>query len=242
MASAFTSHVAWANCPVWSTDGTHIVFASGTTAGAGYIYEKSLAGTGDTRALGQHINACPLDWSRDGQYLLYGTSRDSGTSESGLWLLPLAGHAAPTAVGGPWPRRVWAHISPDGRWIAYVSDTSGRYEVYVRSLAPGNLGSWQISSSGGIDPQWRSDGQELFFIGADQQLMAVPVTTEGGFHPGTPTALFMTNLDPSGLGISGRNQYLVARDGSRFLLNQPRPDAVPSPVTVVVNWTSALKK
>jgi len=126
--------------------------------------------------------------------------------------------------------------------MACVSDTSGRYEIYVRSLPPESLGPWKVSSGGGIDPQWRGDGRELFFIGADQQLMAVPVTTEGGFRAGTPAALFLTNLDPYGLGISGRNQYLVARDGTRFLLNQPRPDAAPTPVTLVLNWTAALKK
>jgi eukaryotic-like serine/threonine-protein kinase len=217
------------------------VFASGTTTGAGYLFEQSL-GTADTRAVGQQLNACPLDWSRDGHYLLYGTSRDEGAAESGLWLLSFAGQAAPRAVAGPWPRRVWAHISPNGRWMAYVSDTSGRYEVWVRPLPPENLGPWRVSTGGGIDPQWRNDGRELFFIGADQQLMAVPVTTEGTFRAGTPAALFLTNLDPYGLGISGRNQYLVARDGSRFLLNQARPDAAPSPVTVVINWMAALKR
>jgi hypothetical protein len=145
-------------------------------------------------------------------------------------------------MAGPWPRMPRARISPNGRWIAYGSDTSGRNEIYVRSFPNGDVGPWQISTRGGIEPQWRGDGQELFLIGADQQLMAVPVVTEGGFRAGTPTALFATGLDPEGLGISGRNQYAVTVDGQRFLLNQPRPDTASTPVIVLVNWPAALKR
>jgi Tol biopolymer transport system component len=242
IASPFTSHHLWANCPLWSPDGTRIVFGSRGAEGASHLYEKGLLGTADERALMQQTNGCPLDWSRDGQYLLYGTNAEFGSPESGLWVLPLAGKAVPWPLAGPWPRRVSAHISPNGRWIAYVSDSSGRNEIYVRSFAPGDVPLWRVSSRGGIDPQWRGDGRELFFIGADQQLMAVPVWTDGVFHADTPTSLFLTGLDPSGLGISGRNQYVVAADGTRFLLNQPRPDISPTPVTVVLNWPSALKR
>ena len=240
LASPVTANLAWANCPLWSPDGARIVFTSGKTAGGSQLYEKSLIGTTDARTLAQHTNACPLDWSPDAQFLLYGTSRDAGLSESGLWLLRLIGQDAPKPVPGPWPRRVWAHISPNGRWIAYVSDISGRYEIYVRSFPPVDDRPRWISSGGGIDPQWRADGRELFFIGGDRQLMTVPVTTNGSFSAGTPTALFATGLDPTGLGISGRNQYVVAGDGMRFLLNQPRPNTPPPPIVVVLNWQSAV--
>src|SRR5262249_41638003 len=158
-----------------------------------------LTGSMDPRALAQHTNACPLDWSRDGHLVLYGTSRASGEAESRLWLLALDGQAAPKPVPGPWPWRLWAQISPNGRWMAYVSDASGGYEVYVRSFPYGDGDRWQVSARGGIEPRWRADGRELFFIGADQQLMAVPVTTEGRFEAGTPTSLFATRLDPIGI-------------------------------------------
>jgi dipeptidyl aminopeptidase/acylaminoacyl peptidase len=141
------------------------------------------------------------------------------------------------------PRIPQARISPNGRWLAYVSDTSGRREIYVHAFPNGADRTWRISSQGGIEPQWRGDGRELFFLGADQKMMAAPVITDGSaFRAGTPIALFSTDLDANGLPVSGRNQYVVTADGQRFLINQPRRDAGPSPVTVLVNWTAALKR
>jgi Tol biopolymer transport system component len=242
IASPVAAPPLWTNCPVWSPDGSRLVFASGDTATASRLAEKSVTGSSDPRALLQLTNACPLDWSRNGQFLLFGTSRDAGSVESGLWLLALAGQAAPKPVPGPSPRKPWAQISPNGRWIAYVSDRLGRNEVYVRPFPLADAGPWRVSSNGGIEPRWRADGCELFFIGGDQQLMAVPVTTEGRFEAGTPTALFATRLDPIGVPISGRKQYVVSADGMRFLLNQPRPDAPPAPITVVLNWSEELKQ
>ena len=240
VATQVTTRRGWANCPVWSPDSTRLVFASGQTASASQLYEKSLTESTEARALAQQTDACPLEWSRDGQLVLSGTSRDTGVSERGLWLVPLHGQSVPKSLPGPWPRRVWAHVSPDGRWMAYVSDSSGRYEVFVRAFPLGNDRPWRISSSGGIEPQWRADGRELFYISANQQLMAVAVTTQGRFEAGTPKALFATGLDPIGIPISGRNQYVVGADGTRFLLNQPRPDAPPAAIVIVRNWQSAL--
>jgi hypothetical protein len=97
-----------------------------------------------------------------------------------------------------------------------------------------------VSTEGGIEPQWRGDGRELFFIGADAHLMSAPVSTEPPFRVSTPIALFATGLDPAGLPIGGRNQYLVA--AQRFLINQPRRDPSASSVTVVVNWPAALSE
>ena len=136
----------------------------------------------------------------------------------------------------------WARVSPNGRWMAYASDMSGRNEIYVRSFPTGDIGPWQISARGGIEPQWRADGRELFFIAADRQLMAVPVATSGRFRPGAPRALFLTDLDPNGLGISGRNQYVASPSGERFLINELRPGAPSPSVTVLLNWTGALRK
>jgi hypothetical protein len=119
---------------------------------------------------------------------------------------------------------------------------SGRREIYVRSFPNAAGGSWQISSEGRIEPQWRGDGRELFFLGADKGMMAVPVTTDGAFRAGSPRALFSTEMDPLGLPIRGRNQYLVTADGQRFLIKQPRAEGVPSRVTILVNWPEAVKR
>lgn len=240
VTSSFTSRAAWETCPVWSPDDTRIIYARGAPDD-GELYEKS--GAAEERVLPHRPRGCSLDWSRDGRYLLYGATQGFGSPGSGLWLVSLVGDGKPKPLAGTWPSRPQARISPDGHWMAYVSDASGRSEIYVRSFPDSGAGTWQVSSQGGIEPQWRGDGQELFFIGADRKLMAVPVTTEGAFRVGTPTALFSTDLDPSGqLGIIGRNQYLVTADGQRFLINQPRRDAGPSPVTVLVNWPAALKR
>ncbi len=117
-----------------------------------------------------------------------------------------------------------------------------RNEIYVRPFPVADVEPVKVSTRGGIEPQWRADGKELFFIGADKQLMVVPVTTAREFRAGTPSPLFMTNLDPDGLGISGRNQYVASASGERFLLNQARPDAPSPPVTVLLNWTAALER
>jgi Tol biopolymer transport system component len=244
VASRFTSRTAWETCPVWSPDDTSIIFARGVPNDE-ELYEKSSNQVTEERVLPHRPRGCPLDWSRDGRYLLYGARRGFGSPGSGLWLVPVSGDGEPKAVAGTWssgPEAPQARISPNGRWLTYVSDATGRREIYVRSFPNGEDGTWQVSSQGGIEPQWRGDGRELLFLGADKRLMSVPVVTEGVFRAGTPTALFSTDLDPTGLPISGRNQYLVTADGQRFLLNQPRRDVGPSPVTLLVNWTAALKK
>jgi hypothetical protein len=243
VASRLTSRTTWDTCPVWSFDDTKIVFARGAP-NQGQLHEMSATGIAQERVVPLRAKGCPGDWSRDGRYLLYGVNTDGGSPGS-LWVLPVGEHADPIPLDGtaPFgPRGPRGRISPNGRWLAYEAETSGRREIYVRSFPDGAGGSWQISSEGGIEPQWRGDGRELFFLGADKRMMAVPVTTDGAFRARTPMALFSTELDPLGLPITGRNQYQVAADGQRFLMNQPRGEGAPSPVTVLVNWPEAVKR
>jgi len=95
-----------------------------------------------------------------------------------------------------------------------------------------------VSARGGIEPQWRADGRELYFIGLDRQLMAAPVMEGSTLRVGPPTALFQTTVDTTGVGITGRTQYLATRNGQRFLIKQPRPDAPPAGIVVVLDWTA----
>jgi hypothetical protein len=131
-----------------------------------------------------------------------------------------------------------ARFSPDGRWITYTSDESGRNEVYVQ-IFPTAAEKCKISTDGGADPRWRRDGQELFYLATDQKLMAVEVRKSATFQPGLPKILFVTRV--TGLA-DRRNHYAVSKDGQRFLVNTLVEEASSNPITVVLNWTADLRR
>jgi hypothetical protein len=125
--------------------------------------------------------------------------------------------------------------------MAYVSNESGRYEVYVRSLT--GDGKWPITATGGLEPKWRRDGKELYYLASDRSLMAVPVDgTSATFEAGAATRLFETRMSTLPNTSHTRNQYDVTPDGQRFLINQPFGETAASLITVVVNWTGLLEK
>jgi hypothetical protein len=128
-------------------------------------------------------------------------------------------------------------LSPDGRWIAFASSDSGRFEVYVQNY-PKPAGRWQVSTDGGLQPKWRSDGKELYYLGLDSRLMAVPVALGALAEVGKPAPLFTTRVEPT-TGLVW-HQYDVTRDGQRFLINTP--EIIRSAVTVVLNWPELLKQ
>jgi Tol biopolymer transport system component len=133
-----------------------------------------------------------------------------------------------------------AQVSPDGRWIAYVSDETGRNEVYLRPF-PSGEGTWRVSADGGIEPTWRRDGKELFYLGSDRSLMAVALKTDAAVSTSVPRRLFETRMaNRTNLGYI-RNQYVVTGDGQRFLVSQPAGEAFSSRITVVINWAAALR-
>jgi serine/threonine-protein kinase len=184
-----------------------------------------------------------MQWSNDGRYLLYASDANARSTASRLWLLRMGGTDAPRPLDGTapaGPRGAQGRLSPNGRWLAYEADGSGKREILVRPF-PEGARTWQVSTNGGIEPQWSADGKELFFLAFDRKLMSVPVTTEGDFRPGVPGALFQTALDAYGIPISGHNQYVVSPDGQRFLLRQARTDAPPPAITVVMNWRALVK-
>ena len=131
-------------------------------------------------------------------------------------------------------------VSPDGRWVAYGSNESGKWEIYVTSF-PEAHGKWQVSNEGGDQPRWRSDGKELFYLAADGKIVAVPVKEGANFDPGAPVALFQAN-QRARVATSEQVEYDVTQDGQRFLINTHVKSGEIQPMTVVLNWDAELKK
>jgi len=221
--------------PVWSPDGARIVFNSFQDKGNG-LYVKGINGAKEeeVHAADRSDVATACDWSPDGRFILY-RSVDQPTGTYDLWALPVAGDRKPIpVVRTPFDERD-GQFSPDGNWLAYQSDESGKPEIYVQPF-PGPGTKIRISANGGTQVRWRRDGQELFYIGADNQLMAVSLkkTSSGQLEIGASTALFKTRI----LGLTGvlRQQYVVTADAQRFLINVVGDDASTSPITLLVNW------
>ncbi len=218
--------------PLWSADGSQIVFSS-DRGGVADLYLKAASGLGeDTLLVHSSAGKTPDDWSRDGKYLVYGEF--SPQTNTDIYLLPLTGDRKPVVFLKTPFGEGRSQFSPDGRWIAYNSDESGRNEVYVRSFQ-GPPGKWQVSTAGGLEPHWRGDGNELFFISPDQRLMAVDIKPAASFEAGIPKELFPVRVQFQGV----RNTFVPAPDGQRFLILKPDDESL-APTTVVLNWRAGL--
>jgi eukaryotic-like serine/threonine-protein kinase len=223
--------------PVWAPDGKLVAFShQEATAYSFDIFVKSSAGGGaEELLLKAGVNAFMLDWSPDGQRILYQQLSDKTGSD--LWLLPVTGDRkpvaflqtpadeqngkfAPTLAGGP-------------QWVAYQSNESGLNQIYVQSI-PANGAKYQISTAGGTQPIWRGDGKELFYLSPDRKLMAVAVTVGATVVAGTPQELFTDT------GMTG---FTASKDGQRFLIVVPvGGENAATPITVVLDWALGLKK
>src|SRR5262249_38024367 len=133
-----------------------------------------------------------------------------------------------------------AQFSPDGKWVAYASNETGKWEIYVTSF-PEARGRWQVSVGGGEQPRWRGDGKEVFYLSSDSKMMATPVTTGANFNAGTPVALFQTSPRQP-VSFDDQCAYDVSRDGQRFLILMQVKQPVTTPMSVVLNWTTKLNK
>ena len=231
VSSRFTFGKDGAFCPLWSPDARHVVYTV-----VNDLYEKTAEGLGDeTLLVKSDETKVACDWSPDGRYIAF-FSRGKETGWD-IWVLPTFGDKKPV----PFLKTRFAELqpvfSPDGRYLAYQSNESGRSEVYVQSF-PGPGGKWQISTAGGVEPHWRVDGRELYYRSPDQKVMAVEVQTGSVLTAGTAQPLFQGRFDMS----VARDRYLPTADGKRFLTVAPLGREAMTPTTVVLNWNAELGK
>ena len=238
VSTRLTSEGTLGGFPIWSPDGKYIAFRSGSD-----LFQKPSDGTGEASLLlkvpvEDANNKDPSSWSADGKFLLL-TMVGTSTFQD-IWILPTQGNRQPVPFLQTQYAESQGRFSPDGRWVAYTSNESGRSEVYVRPFTPPGAapalagGKWQVSRDGGSTPAWREDGRELIFRSAlPGAVMAVEVTpTATTFAAGIPKLLFTTPSVP----------LAVTADAKSFLISMPPAEVLQAPITVVLNWEAALKR
>jgi len=220
--------------PVWSADGNRILYSS--TAGGGQnMYWKLASGAGSEEVMLKSAPVkSPTHWSAN--FILYEEADPKNRED--LWALPLTGDRKPMLVLGDSFSEQQGRLSPDEKWIAYVSDETGTNEVYVQSFPPSG-GKWQLSSNGGVTPRWRRDGRELFYLALNRVIMSVDLKASASvFDHGSARPLFEAPVDAS--NSVATNRYDVSADGQRFLVNasiaNAGSSAGSSSITLVVNW------
>jgi hypothetical protein len=205
------------------------------------LYQKAADGTGTEELLFEdNLNKYPMSFTLDGKFLLYVSA--AGPTGNDLFVLPISASPGGTLQAGkpvPFVNSQFAEapgfFSPDGRWVAYASNESGKYEVYVAPF-PGPGGKRQVSTAGGSNLRWSHDGTEIFYVAPDNNLMAAAVNGKGtSFEVGAVKPLFLTRRGT-------RNWYDVSPDGKHFLVNTAPEQASDTPITVVVNWPAGVKK
>ena len=235
-----TSNPALDTSPVWSPDGTQIAFSSSRN-GHYDLYRTKVAGEDSEELLyASNEPKFPSSWSKDGRFLLYQTQGIDANWD--IWVLPLAaGGGSPVPLIHTQANEHYGQLSPDGRWIVYVSDESGTNEVYVKAFSPAASGTVArseellVSRGGGSRPDWRADGREIFYQTPDGVLMSIPVKAEKTIRASPPQPLFRTSLD-------WFSRPHPTADGSRFLIATPVVQALPQSFTVVLNWQSELTR
>jgi hypothetical protein len=232
--SRLTFDPAMDNLPIWSPDGLRILYPN-RRSGVFDLYVKSATGAGQEEVLVKlgTPTGWGTHWSRDSRFILYEIP-GAKTGED-LWVAPQFGDRKPFPYLQAQFNESDGCFSPDGRWVAYVSDESGHREIYLQAF-PLSGAKFQISTGGGTEPGWRKDGTELFYLAADRHLMAVPIKLGATIEAGAPKSLFPTTV------AEDTRSFAVANDGQRFLVSTSAGGEKALPMTVVLNWQAGLKK
>jgi Tol biopolymer transport system component len=233
VGSRFTLDPLGAVSPTWSPDGERLLYASASQGGPLQMRIRRSDGSGSEEGvLRTDRTQIPQDWSPDGRWILYGDFSPARRPQRQLWLVPLDGERRPTALESTPVSRFDGRFSPDGRAVAFLSEETGRPEVFIASLTASGRRQ-QVSTAGGRSPRWRRDGRELFYLSPDGHLMAVALGTGRDGEMATPRELFAVD-------IRGETTYDVDARGERFLFCLGRGD--PPPIVVTVGWDAARKE
>jgi Tol biopolymer transport system component len=238
IATRLTTYSGIDGAPIWSPDGSRIAFTS-FRGGHADLYQMKSNGEGSEEPLLQsERTSYATDWSPDGKVILYRAFDAQSNLE--FWQVPVGGDRKPT----PFMKTSFGvsdgRFSPDGHFVAYASNESGRWEIFVAPF-PGRGGNWKVSTGGGTEPTWRRDGKELFYLAPDGHLMAVAVRLSPTFDAGEPKPLFpIRRREP--VATIDLFSYDVSADGQRFLVNTDAGEVTSPPLTAVFNWASELKR
>jgi Tol biopolymer transport system component len=226
----------------WSPDGSRLAFASTRSDSTTRIYEKSATGAGTETVLPSgDVSSIPVNWSSDGRYIVFSRLRlTANTSGYDTWLLPMFGDRKPTPLLETGFDKFQARVSPNSDFVAYSTNESGTYQIVVQTFPDASGGKWQISADGGVEPKWRRDGRELYYLNLDGKLMSVAL---GGppFAASRPVELFQTPLTVNRAQPTRDRRYDISPDG-RFLMVIPSATGAPTPYSVIVNWTAGLER